>query len=394
MIFLRKHFTTSLGILGLLMFCAATQAHQMSRAYLQLSQQPIYVSPFGEEPNSDSAAPSLYGQLQIRWFDLELVVPLDANSDGELSWAEVNAGAINIQQFILQHLSLTAAGTQCPLQIENDIQTDSHFDEGYLVVSFSIHCPLQDIKGEQLPLIIDYDAIFPQDAAHTLLINAELFKQELTGVIDKQNQRYQIEAQSNPILGVISTYIYQGILHIFMGTDHILFLFALLLTCVLHRENKQWQAKSPFKTIFKDTAWIITAFTVAHSITLTATAMDLILPSSRWVEFGIALSVMLTALNNIWPLVTKLGWLTFGFGLLHGMGFAGVLGELGIAKEQKLVSVLSFNLGVEFGQLMILSAVMPILLYVGKRTWYQKYGMQLGSALIALIALQWCIERF
>ena len=75
------------------------------------------------------------------------------------------------------------------------------------------------------------------------------------------------------------------------------------------------------------------------------------------------------------------------------MGFAGVLGELGIAKQQKLVSVLSFNLGVELGQLMILAVVMPVLFFAAKRRWYQRYGMQLASALIALIALQWCIER-
>ena len=71
------------------------------------------------------------------------------------------------------------------------------------------------------------------------------------------------------------------------------------------------------KHIIKHTAWIVTAFTLAHSLTLTATALNLVSPSSRWVELGIAISVLFAALNNVWPVILRLGWLTFAFGLLH-----------------------------------------------------------------------------
>jgi hypothetical protein len=393
-----KYFFNScharLLLLSLLLYWPAANAHQMSTAYLQLSQSPLHISAFEQDTTENSPSATFYGQLQLRWFDLELVIGLDANTDGELSWAEVDSRSPEIKAFARQHLAILSANARCELNIENDIQTDMHFDEGYLVLYFSSPCPVLNAQNKPNVLTIQYSAIFAQDADHKLLVNAELFEQKFAGVLDAQNQSYLIEPENNRILSIVFTYIYQGISHIFMGTDHILFLCALLLTCVLHRENHQWQAKVKLKKILKDTGWIITAFTVAHSLTLTATAMDIIVPSSRWVEFGIALSVLLTALNNIWPLVLRLGWITFAFGLLHGMGFAGVLGELGIDKDQKLLSVIAFNLGVEFGQLMILAALLPVLLYVGKRRWYQTYGVQASSAVIAIIALQWCIERF
>lgn len=146
--------------------------------------------------------------------------------------------------------------------------------------------------------------------------------------------------------------------------------------------------------MIKDTAWVITAFTLAHSITLTATALGWIVPSSRWVEFGIAVSIVLTALNNLWPLVTRLSLITFAFGLLHGMVFASVLGELGLSEQHTLLSILAFNLGVEAGQFMILMALLPLLFYCRGKTWYPKYGLKLGSILIGIIAINWSIQRF
>ncbi len=137
-----------------------------------------------------------------------------------------------------------------------------------------------------------------------------------------------------------------------------------------------------------------TAFTLAHSVTLTATALGILNFSSHWVELGIALSVLFAALNNVWPIVLRLGWITFAFGLLHGMGFAGVLGELGLPENQKLLAILAFNVGVEIGQLAILALVLPLLIFLRHTNWYRNWGMQLGSIAIGLMAIQWSVERF
>jgi hypothetical protein len=109
---------------------------------------------------------------------------------------------------------------------------------------------------------------------------------------------------------------------------------------------------------------------------------------------GIAASVAVAALNNIFPLVIRLGWLTFAFGLLHGMGFAGVLGELGLPADQKVLTVLAFNIGVEIGQMVIVVAVLPLLILVRNSIWYSRYSLAAVSVVIALIALQWVFERF
>jgi hypothetical protein len=193
---------------------------------------------------------------------------------------------------------------------------------------------------------------------------------------------------------VLSRYVYQGIVHIFIGTDHILFLVVLVLTSVLIYQNGKWIPKLNNSQVVKDTAWVITAFTLAHSVTLSATALGWIVPSSRWVEFGIALSIVLTALNNLWPLVTRLSLITFGFGLLHGMGFASVLGELGLSEQHTLLSILALNIGVEAGQLMILLALLPVLFFCRSKQWYPKYGLKLGSIIIGIIAINWSIQRF
>jgi hypothetical protein len=160
------------------------------------------------------------------------------------------------------------------------------------------------------------------------------------------------------------------------------------------REQRKWHAIDNSKQIFKDAAWVIAAFTLAHSVTLTASALGILNFSSHWVELGIALSVLFAALNNVWPIVLRLGWITFAFGLLHGMGFAGVLGELGLPENQKLLAILAFNVGVEIGQLAILAVVLPLLIFVRHTLWYRNWGMQLGSVAIGIMAIPWSVERF
>jgi hypothetical protein len=162
---------------------------------------------------------------------------------------------------------------------------------------------------------------------------------------------------------------------------------ALLLPAVMQRREKKWHTIASVKTILTNTVWIVSAFTLAHSITLTATAMGWVNPNSRCVELGIALSVLFAALNNIWPLVLRLGWLTFAFGLLHGMGFAGVLGELGLPADQQLLSILAFNLGVEIGQLAMLAILLPLLILLRHIPLYSRGVMPAGSLIIALMFL-------
>ena len=368
-------------LLLLASFTCSIQAHQMSTGYLNLD-----LSTYQQK--------GIQGQLQLRWFDVDSQVKLDNNLDGQLQWQEVVSQKDQILQFVEANLSFQANQQRCVLTMPDGLRADTHFDEGYLSVALIADCKSQNIDD----LVIKYTGVFPQDPEHKLIVNLTGIGSDKTGiasqVISADQQQVNIDLQSSDWFSVLSSYVYQGVVHIFIGTDHILFLVVLVLTSVLIYQNGKWIPKLNNSQVIKDTAWVITAFTLAHSITLSATAIGWIVPSSRWVEFGIALSIVLTALNNLWPLVTRLSLITFGFGLLHGMGFASVLGELGLSEQHTLLSILAFNIGVEAGQLMILLALLPVLFFCRSKQWYLKYGLKLGSIIIGIIAINWSIQRF
>ncbi|WP_416307316.1 HupE/UreJ family protein [Neptunicella sp. SCSIO 80796] len=362
-------------ILGILMLFSSFHlaAHQMSTAYMTA--------------NMDKQG-NFNGDLQVRLFDLEQAIGLDLDSNGQLVWNEVLQRQVQIESYLNQNLQLLRGTKACTVQFSAAIQISQHFNEGYLLVPLQAHCAASG------GFSINYTAIFAEDADHKLLLNISAPHTRISRVISSRQQQVDFDLGNNQWLSGAMEYIYQGILHIWIGTDHILFLMALLLTCALQRKNKRWVEIDQISQIIKDTAWIVTTFTLAHSITLTATAMDWISLNSRWIELGIAVSVLLAALNNIKPGVLKLGWLTFAFGLLHGMGFASVLAEVGLPDNQKLLAVLTFNIGVEIGQLTILAIVIPVLIMLRSKTWYQRYGVTAASLVIMIFAAQWSIERF
>ncbi len=138
----------------------------------------------------------------------------------------------------------------------------------------------------------------------------------------------------------------------------------------------------------------MTAFTIAHSITLSLAALSIVVLPSRWVESAIALSVVLAALNNVFPVVANGRWIAaFGFGLLHGFGFAGALHDLGLPAGSLALSLAGFNLGVEVGQLAIVLLFLP-LAFALRSTWtYRRLLVGGGSLAIAAIASVWLVDR-
>jgi len=357
-------------------FTAYSQAHQLSTAYLQV----------GVNTNG-----VVQGELQVRLYDLEQALALDANGDGKLLWGELEAREADVSLYLGHHLKIARGDRPCTLILPTPWKIDSHFNEGYVVLPVRAQCALAGAVQ------INYSAFFSDDSQHKLLVN---FKRDENPTSPTENRVISVAqpaitfpATNGSRLTSFREFVYQGITHIWQGTDHILFLCSLLLSCVLVRRHQGWVGKNAIGDIIIHTTWIVTAFTLAHSITLTLTALNILHFPSRWVEVGIALSVVFAALNNIFPVVLRLGVLTFCFGLLHGMGFAGALGELGIPPDQQLLTVLAFNVGVEIGQLAIVLLVLPILIGVRHSIWYSRYGVVVLSLVIALIAVQWVVQR-
>lgn len=358
------------------LFIATAQAHQLSTAYLQASINNTGV---------------LEGELQVRLYDLDQALALDADGNGKLLWGELQNRESDISRYLGNDLTISRGDHDCTSIFPTPWQIDSHFNEGYLVLHVRAQCALTgDVK-------IHYTAFFNDDSQHKLLIN---FKHDNNASSPSENRVISIKqpeiifsTKNGNRFTSFREFVYQGMTHIWAGTDHILFLCSLLLGSVVIRRSHHWVGKTSIRDIIIHTTWIVTAFTLAHSITLTATALNIVHFPSRWVEVGIALSVAFAALNNIFPVALRLGFLTFCFGLLHGMGFAGALGELGIPADQQLLTVLAFNLGVETGQMAIVCIVLPILIAVRNSIWYARYSITAISIVIALIAAQWVFQR-
>jgi hydrogenase/urease accessory protein HupE len=183
-----------------------------------------------------------------------------------------------------------------------------------------------------------------------------------------------------PLTAVSWIYLKLGYIHIIPeGLDHILFVVALFLL------SAQW----------KPLLWQISAFTVAHSLTLALAILGIVSLPSSVVEPLIALSIAAVAVENIFT--TKLSkWrplTVFCFGLLHGLGFAGVLAELGLPQGRFVAALAMFNVGVELGQLSVLAVCFALLYFTLQKPWYRKLVTIPLSLAIGAVGLYWTIER-
>ena len=215
-----------------------------------------------------------------------------------------------------------------------------------------------------------------------------------TRIMSPEQRSVVLPSDAGSWWSVLRTYIIEGVWHIWIGLDHILFLLCLLFPAVLLREKQEWEpvdrAWPAAKTVLK----IVTVFTLAHSITLWLAVMDYVSLPSRLIESVIAFSIVVTAANNIYPVLRLRGWIiAFVFGLIHGFGFANVLLDLGLDGSALALSLLGFNVGVELGQLAIVLVFFPFAFWLRKTKFYQVGVVKVGSILIAIIAIIWMAER-
>ena len=186
-----------------------------------------------------------------------------------------------------------------------------------------------------------------------------------------------------------------GMEHIFIGTDHILFVLVLLLPAVMLYSvtTHSWKPVPTFRAGLWRVLKIATMFTLAHSITLTLGGLEIIELPSKLVETVIALSIIAAALHNLKPIFANREHLiAFAFGIFHGFGFAGLLSELGVGRGQRLISLLGFNIGVEIGQAFIIMLLFPAL-FMLRRTVFYPWVLRIGSIILAVVAGFWAIER-
>ncbi len=175
-----------------------------------------------------------------------------------------------------------------------------------------------------------------------------------------------------------SALVTEGCLHILSGWDHVLFLIALLAV-----GGTFWQLVQ-----------IVTAFTIAHSITLALAYLDIVRLDASIVEPAIAATIVFVAVENLWLRDPSRRWvLTFGFGLVHGLGFAGFLSGLQLPPERLVLDLFAFNLGVELGQVAIVAAAYPLIRLLSERPWHRARVVAPLSVAVAAAGFYWLLER-
>jgi hypothetical protein len=358
--------------LWLALLAGAVLAHKPSDSYLTITQTDGGFS----------------GRWDIALRDLDFALGLDADGDGAITWGEVRAKHADIAAYAGARLSLSADQQPCRVSVGAQM-LENHTDGTYSVLPLAIDC-----SASAAQLAVGYTLFADIDPQHRGLLNLRAQGVSRSAVLDPQvgAQRFDL-AQANRWAQFID-YLREGVWHIWIGFDHILFLLSLLLPAVMLWRALRWQPVDDFRAAFWDVFRIVTSFTVAHSITLSLAALHVVSLPSRLVESAIAASVVVAALNNLRPLVQGRRWLVaFGFGLIHGFGFASVLAELGLPSDALLIALVGFNLGVEAGQLAIVALFLPLAFSLRRSAFYRRAVMAGGSVLIAGFAGIWLVER-
>jgi len=367
-----------IGLIGLLwlllawFLCARAMAHKPSDSYLTIT----------------SGGEQLSAKWDIGLKDLEFLIGLDADQNGEITWGELKAKRLAIAAHALSRLRIIADGRECDLKVTQLLVT-RHSDGSYAVLVLQADCP-----GDVVVLDIDYNLLFDADPTHRGLVLYTDGAITSTHVLSPAAPRLKLRRGEARLWQSFVGYVREGVWHIWIGFDHILFLISLLLPAVLVLRVGQWHPVNGFRPACMSVLKVVTMFTLAHSITLWLAVMEYVTLPSQMVEATIALSIVITAINNLYPVLPLSSWaIAFGFGLVHGFGFANVLLDLGLNSVTLALSLLGFNVGVELGQIAIVLLFLPFAYLLRSTRFYRLFVFRTGSVLIALVAGLWMLER-
>lgn len=391
-------FFILLAVIGLGLTPLTAMAHKESDAYLNLR-------------TSTANGHVIEGRWDIALRDLSFVLPVDANNDGAITWGEVKAQRTVIEHYALSRLTIRGDGISCTTHPKGQKIVD-HTDGTYDVILFDAVCD----KNIPTKLTIAYHLFDKIDPYHRGIITFQTKDSTAGAVLGPQNPSTRLNLRNPSRWRQFKSFVVDGMWHIWTGLDHLLFILSLLLPAVLicHRKERDgtavtgggmhtsvlphsryyWEPVSNWWPAFIDILKVVSAFTLSHSFTLSLAVLGIIAIPSRLVESGIALSVILAAGNNLYPLLRQRVWIiAFAFGFIHGLGFASALSGLQLPAGAMAVSLGGFNLGVEIGQEAIVLAVMPLAFLIRGTWFYRTIVFRWGSIVIIIIASLWLYQR-
>jgi hypothetical protein len=397
--------TRALLLWSILLICARAQAHRPSDSYVLLTQT--------------GAEGALGGAWDIALRDLDHALRLD-DGDGALTWREIAGRERDCTRYALSRLRVASAAGTCAIR-SAPLQIVQRADGAYARLALAIACPG---AGE---LRLSHRLLAELDPDHRALVRLGGADAALQVVSAAQgavrlpaSTSVSKSAFGTSLAETLRAFLARGLEHIFAGLDHVLFLLVLLLPAVLRppqpaalpnvnvnaddrqpttprprlRPRGSWRTAVGLRPVLLDVVKIVTAFTLAHSLTLSLSALGAFSVSADVIEPAIAASVALAALNNLVPAFEADRWaLAFALGLLHGFGFSSALSDAGLSGLALLPALFGFNLGVELGQLAIVALFVPLAFAARKTSGYRSFALFGGSLVVLAISLFWLFER-
>ena len=384
----------------MVVLAGSASAHKSSDAYLQLTRTPTGIS--------------LRVDVALR--DLDVALDLDANADGRLTWGEIRSAWPAVDSYVRSRVRVSG----CELQPASPA-LETRIDGVYAALVFAATCNAPadpvirytllgdvdpthrgiariDVPG-QPPLLRVFDPMRP--AAKDSVVSpapsaatAATPDAAAAAIQPAQVAASSVSAATAEPASEARGFLREGIHHIVTGYDHVLFLLCLLLPSVMRRTPEGWRPVNRLSQAVLPVVGIVTAFTLAHSITLALAAMKWVSLSPSFIEPAIAVTIVLAALDNLRPIFHgRRVIVTFLFGLIHGFGFAGVLAELNLPTAQFALALLQFNLGLEVGQLIIVGVATSLLFALRRQAQYPIWAIRGGSLAAIVIGVLWFVER-
>jgi len=357
---------------GWLLAPAPVAAHKPSDAYLRLE-----LAPDG----------SHRGAIDLAIRDLDQAVGLDGNGDGLVTWGELKARHGAIEAYVAARLEVGGEDGPCRL-LPDEHLVDEHTDGAYAVFRFGLTCPAPASAIE-----VGYDLFFDLDPTHRGLLTVDQGGEVTTAVLSPERPHVRIDAEARAGIGVAG-FFGLGAEHLLFGFDHLLFLVVLLLPAAHHRAGGRWLPVERWRVAAVDLVKVLTAFTLAHGLSLALAVTGVVDLPTRLVESLIAVTIALAALDNLWPWLPEQRWrIAFGFGLIHGLGFASALGPMDLPAAGLALALLGFNLGIEAAQLAVALPLLAMTFPIRGSTLYRRGLLPVGSVAAFALASVWFVDR-
>jgi hypothetical protein len=334
-----------------------------------------------------------------------VIAAIDSNGNGVFSASEQQAYA----QKVLHDLSLSADGKSLtPRLTAVSVPTPAEMKEGLGEIHITFAADLPGRQGQRALIIENHheprmsvylmNCLVPQESSIRIVAqnrnqNQSYYRVDFVQSIGQQASWLSSWISAMSPLSAVPSMFRLGMRHIAEGTDHLLFLLALLLPAPLLAVRSRWATHGSVRYSLMQIVRVVTAFTIGHSLTLALGASGLVSLPSRLVEVLIAFSILVSAIHALRPLFPgREPMIAAFFGLVHGLAFATTLQNLGVNPWQRIAAILGFNLGIESMQLVVVAAILPSLVILSRLPVYRFFRFA-GAGFAGVAALGWIAER-